>query len=80
MVVVIDRQQDFAVHLVAVALDVILSGLRQLGEIAPRIDTVETIDETPDLGAFANEFVGVNAKTVDGTFVEVGFDEEHGLF
>ena len=52
-------------------------GLRQFGELGGRIDPVESIDESPDLRALANDFACKNTKAVDGAFIKVSSDKKH---
>ena len=74
----IHRQKDFAIDPIAVLPDEVARGLGQAGELLGRIGAVEALDEAPDLGALADELAGKDAEAVQGAFVEVGFDEEHG--
>src|SRR5262245_16932434 len=77
VMVVVDRQQDFAVDPVAVDLDVGLRGLGELVVFLGRPGTVETLDEGPDAGVFADVLGGEDAETVNGGFTEVSAYEEH---
>jgi hypothetical protein len=75
VVVVIASKQDLAIHTVSVVPDVVASRFRQLGELGGRIGPVESIDESPDLRALANDFACKNTKAVDGAFIEVSSDK-----
>lgn len=80
MVIVIDGQKDFAIHSVSVVPDIIPRRFGQFCELRRRVDPVEAIDETPDLRAFANNFVRKNTKTVNGAFIKVSFNKKHGSY
>ncbi len=77
VMIVIDRQQNLAIHPVPVVPDVVARGLRQFGELGGRIDPVESIDESSDLRALANDFACKNTKAVDGAFIKVSSDKKH---
>src|SRR3974390_3722606 len=42
-----------------------------------RVAAVEPFDEAPDLRVLADEFGGEDTETVNGAFVEIGFDQQH---
>src|SRR5215510_5638558 len=71
VVVVIAGEQDLAVHAVPVVPDVVARGLGQFGKLGGRVDPVESVDESPDLRAPANNFACKNTKAVNSTFIEV---------
>src|SRR5579884_2305285 len=77
VMIVIDSEQDFPLHLVTMALDEIAGGLRQAREFLRRIEAIEALDETPDLRLFWNELGGEYPNSVDGTPIEIGFHKQH---
>jgi hypothetical protein len=77
MVVVIDRQKNFAIHPVSVVPDIFSRGFWQTRELFRRVDPVKVFDKPPDLRAFADKFGGKDTQSVDRAFVEIGLDQEH---
>lgn len=76
--IVVDGQNDFAGHPIAVEADEFTRRLGQPGKLLRRKNAVEAVNEAPDPGALADEFVGENAKPVNRAFAEIGFNQQHG--